>query len=448
MISGIFASDNIPIEMSADDSDTHPDLPPRNRSAYEYSLDCSFQALHSPDTGLLVEMLQKHHDYMGFRDKICLLSDKCKDLLASSAFWDPFAKKAIIGVQCCLTEKKDELSKMKKQLLTMERCLIHGFASGYAHQFASDKIAACVCQALLSILASAFIGILKHDMCHGVSKHGRSVADVVDKAFSMTDADVNACFSGVGDCREVKSLMECLYYVAGWHAYSIKKASIRRRAALKELMGDVYSNIIVAKDIAREMGMPIQKVERVELFGGLKYVCRNYFLFVLRMEYVFMEMFTSEKLVMMGSDLITRVYIELSSNQNVRMLVRLFACGGDNIDEINDDMMDDLVVHMVKSYCRMRGKDFVRKFMQHGFKNKNLGKGIRPTLAIVSNPLVRKVLGAAQKKKADNVAANITGNADSNLAAEDMHTMMEYTCRLLVDDDFAGEDESNLFQEV
>ena len=77
-----------------------------------------------------------------------------------------------------------------------------------------------------------------------------------------------ACFSGVGDCREVKSLMECLYYVAGWHANSIKKASIRRRAALKELMGDVYSNIIVTKDIAREMEMPIQKVERVELFGG------------------------------------------------------------------------------------------------------------------------------------------------------------------------------------
>ena len=90
----------------------------------------------------------------------------------------------------------------------------------------------------------------------------------------------------------------------------------------------------------------------------------------------------------------------------------------------------------------------MRKFMQHGFKNKNLGKGICPTLAIVSNPLVRKALGAAQKKTADNVEANINVNADSNLAAEDMHTMMEYTCRLLSDDDFAGEDESNLFQEI
>ena len=285
-------------------------------------------------------------------------------------------------------------------------------------------------------------------MCHRVSKDGRSVADVVNKAFLLTGADIDACFSSVGDCREVKSLKECFYYVVGWHAHSVKKASIRRRVALKELMSDVYSNIIVTKDIAREMEMPIQKVERVELFGGLKYVCRDYFLFVLRMEYVFMEMFTSEKLVMMGSDLITRVYIELSSNQNVRMLVRSFACGGDKNQDVNDDLMDDLVVHMVKSYCRMRGNDFVRKFMQHGFKNKNLGKGIRPTLAIISNPLVRKALGAAQKKTADNVEANINVNADSNLAAKDMHTMMEYTCRLLSDDDFAGEDESNLFQEI
>ena len=86
VMSGIFASDNIPIEIDANDRDTHPDVPPSDRSAYEYSLDCSFQALHSPDIGLLVEMLQKHYDYMGFRDKICLLSDKCKDLLASSAF--------------------------------------------------------------------------------------------------------------------------------------------------------------------------------------------------------------------------------------------------------------------------------------------------------------------------------------------------------------------------
>ena len=34
------------------------------------------------------------------------------------------------------------------------------------------------------------------------------------------------------------------------------------------------------------------KVEKVELFGALKYVSREYFSFILCMEYVFMNIFT------------------------------------------------------------------------------------------------------------------------------------------------------------
>lgn len=74
--------------------------------------------------------------------------------------------------------------------------------------------------------------------------------------------------------------------------------------------------------------MPIQKVERVERFGGLKYVSHEYFMFTLRMEYVFMHMFTPEKLVMMGSDLITNVYLELSASVNVRELICTFDYDG------------------------------------------------------------------------------------------------------------------------
>ena len=83
-------------------------------------------------------------------------------------------------------------------------------------------------------------------------------------------------------------------------------------------MVNVHTNIVVGKDKAKDMGMPVRKVEQVELFGSLKYVSRTYFFFVLRMECVFMCMLTTEKLVMMGGDLITNVYRELSSNQNVR----------------------------------------------------------------------------------------------------------------------------------
>ena len=43
---------------------------PPEHSAYEYSIRCNFQALHTPDITLLVQMLQEHPDYLGFCDKI------------------------------------------------------------------------------------------------------------------------------------------------------------------------------------------------------------------------------------------------------------------------------------------------------------------------------------------------------------------------------------------
>lgn len=93
--------------MSADESDPPQNLPSSEHSAYEYSLDCSFQALHSPNIDLLVQMLQKDKDCIRFRNKIEILSDEGRKLLVSSQFWDPFTKKEIIGVKCCLTWDKE-----------------------------------------------------------------------------------------------------------------------------------------------------------------------------------------------------------------------------------------------------------------------------------------------------------------------------------------------------
>ena len=192
--------------------------------------------------------------------------------------------------------------------------------------------------------------------------------------------------------------------------------------------------------------MPIQKVERVELFGGLKYVCDDYFFFILRMEYVFMSMFTPERLVMMGLGLITSVYNALSSSRNVIALVNTFCVGG--CGEVDDDVMLDLVKVMTRSYCRMRGKDFVRKYMQHNFKNKNLGKGIRPTLAIISDPKVRKALTSAVSNTTKALTSAVLSASDTVFNDTEMHALMEYTCQVLADDELIKVDEMNLFQET
>ena len=75
--------------------------------------------------------------------------------------------------------------------------------------------------------------------------------------------------------------------------------------------------------------------------------------------------------------------------------------------------------------------------MQFGFKNKNLSKGICPTLAIVSNPEVRRALGSAKNN-----------TANDNLSDNKIQTMMEYATQLLLDDNFVATDENNLLQEI
>ena len=52
---------------------------------------------------------------------------------------------------------------------------------------------------------------------------------MVNTFFLLPDVKIEACFTSAGDHREVRLLMEFLYYVASWHAHLIKRASIRRQ---------------------------------------------------------------------------------------------------------------------------------------------------------------------------------------------------------------------------
>ena len=432
------------VELSAIPPDATSDTPPT--SAYEYIIQCSFQALHPPDIKRLVYMLRKHHDYVGFMDKIALLSEIGKVQISSSQFWDPFAVKVIAIIRECITSKVKLLGKMMKQLTLMDRTSIREFATAHAKYFSSDSIGFHQCLALINVLCSAFISLLKHDMCQGISHRDISVAGIINKAFSVAEDSIELCFSSfcIGSDKSAQSLRESLYYVAGWHAHTLQKASVRRRDVLRSLLISLYNTIDVGKDRADKECMPIQKFERVELFGGLKYVSRAYFIFILRMEYVFMNMFTAEKLVMMGSDLISNVYTELLASVHVKRII--VALDSTSLGEADEVDLHDIVIHMTRTYCRMRGKDFVRKFMQRGFKNKNLGKGIRPTLAILSNPSVKKAIGKSHAVGGSNVTQQAI-HEDDLLTDEDIDTLMEYTCGMLINDDFVTTDDNNLYQE-
>ena len=72
------------------------------------------------------------------------------------------------------------------------------------------------------------------------------------------------------------------------------------------------------------------------------------------------------------------------------------------VDNVHSDLLTKLTLHMTRTYCRMRGKDFARQMLQTGFREKNLGKGIRPTMAIISDPKLRLLANNKQKKTKTN----------------------------------------------
>ena len=51
-----------------------------------------------------------------------------------------------------------------------------------------------------------------------------------------------------------------------------------------------------------------------------------------------------------------------------------------------NELVRKLVKFLIKTYCRMRGKDFCRKLMASENNNHNLTKATRSEIAVVSNP--------------------------------------------------------------
>ena len=113
--------------------------------------------------------------------------------------------------------------------MLMEQGVIRVFIPAQAIFILSDSVGIDQCSVLLSVLCSAFVSLLKHDMCEGTAYHSHSITDMVNRAFSVADNNIKLCFSSfcVGGNISSRSLRESLYYVAGWHASTIQKISGR-----------------------------------------------------------------------------------------------------------------------------------------------------------------------------------------------------------------------------
>ena len=198
--------------------------------------------LHSTNITVLVNSLQKHKDTVGFSDKISTLSLEAQQQLRSTRFWNPLADKMRDSIHQCVTDEEKLMRNRKKELFQAELCSIKAFATANASSFSTGCFNECKCAALLIVLGGAFVSMLKHDMCQGFSNGIASVSNTVDAAFSMNSAALEITVAhSVDNSKQLDVMRESLYYIAGWHAFALKKASKRRRLALRTLMENIFT---------------------------------------------------------------------------------------------------------------------------------------------------------------------------------------------------------------
>lgn len=262
--------------------------------------------------------------------------------------------------------------------------------------------------------AIRFTRYVKYEMKYEISIGKKKVKDIVNTAFASNIETIEKEFSD-------KRTKEALYYIAGWLLHAINQASKRRRKELGKVLESIviYSNETDKEKARKEL--PALKIEKCEKLDGLKYSNQSFFNFIMRMEYVFVNLLTPELLVMNGSGLINSIFVELASDSNA--MKNLFQFVG---DEYNVSDVNDALKFISQTYCRMRGKDFCRRLM--AIDTKSLSRNRRDTLATLSSSKTY----TKNNDDADDLVIAAKFQAAANNAAE-------------FDDDYNANDDENLF---
>ena len=88
---------------------------------------------------------------------------------------------------------------------------------------------------------------------------------------------------------------------------------------LGKLMIELFECGTVNK--ADDINLPPEKVARSDMFGGLSFVSKLYYEFILRIEYIFVKSLTSVKLAVLGNTLVQRVFQSLCESIPLRMCI-------------------------------------------------------------------------------------------------------------------------------
>lgn len=271
--------------------------------------------------------------------------------------------------------------------------------------------------------AIRFTKYVKYEMKYHISLGKKKVKDIVNTAFTSGIETIEKEFND-------KRTKEALYYITGWMLHAINQASNKRRKELGNILQSIviYSTMDSKEKAKKEL--PALKIEKCEKLDGLKYSNQSFFNFILRMEYIFVNLLTPELLVMNGSGLINSIFVELASDSNAMKLLYEFTS-----DEYNKREVNEALKFISQTYCRMRGKDFCRRLM--AIDTNSLSRNRRDTLATLSSS---KTYANGQKGSTNN---------DDAIDNDDLVTAAKFQAvannAAEFDDDYNANDDENLF---
>ena len=244
---------------------------------------------------------------------------------------------------------------------------------------------------IVRLHASNVLRITKRLMCNDISEGGRRISVIVKNAFEFGMDELRACLPMQQSSKEI------LYYIAGWLLRAaIKAAKLREKNVREQLNFLVAKSSCTREEAVGTTTLPTAKVEKVELFGGLHFANEDFFTFVERLEYVFVNTLTPELLVMNGSCVIDLVYNTLNTEESVLSMIASFC-----EIKVSIETVSAVTTYITRAYCRMRGKDFARRLMARD--TYSLKQTRRPTLAAMSDPATYKAKRQGKAKVADLV---------------------------------------------
>ena len=380
-----------------------------------YTKDYNFKSLKPPNLDHIVnnELPTSSSDWIGYTDKKELLCS-----LSTTDAWSSFTTELVNTIKSYLdqaiptnkskTGKVLLLKKIQKTLAEKEEALIEAFVFKNTVVSLGSYFENAERRGAIGVLARRMIDMVKHDMCSQSSKFATEITSLIRMSFA--ESNIIACYK--------QCMLPTIYYIAGWHIATCLKMSKKRKGKLGDAMIYLFEYATVERNTGIELDY-CSKVKKNEMFGGLHFVSENFFHFVLRLEYVFVNCLTPVKLAVLGNRLMMHVHDKLNECNALR---------DDIINMIGEDteenVVSELISHLVRTYCRMRGKDFCRQLMATDFTN--LGKGVRPTMAVLSDKKTYKSMkihdtsnGNKNKDNAEyhnfnNLAENFTTDENEN----------------------------------